>query len=607
MGRLRKSFGFLITTVLAASALAAAVASKPAVFGEGAISRKALSIGSSTAANSKSMLDVVSTTKGALLPRMTTAQKNAIASPPTGLIVYDTDLSALFQYNGSAWKQFASDGLTFTGTLTGNASTATALAANGSNCSAGQFPLGTDASGAVESCTALPTTIAGTANQITASAATGAITLSIPNSPTLPGTTSGTFSGNLTGNVTGNASTATALAANGANCSAGSFPLGTDASGAAESCTTTTSGNTQYTANQYGVVVSGSGNTMSVIAPDASTTKVLTSGGASANPTWAAVTATVPSNANEMVNLAVDTSVSGNALTIALKQADGSTDCAAGAGACIVSLRHGTVTNGGHTQVSVTGALSVTISSGSTLGHISSLNHHIWVYAINNAGTLELGASTTLYDTGNLLSSTTEGGAGGADTNNVIYSTTGRSSVPMRVIARISITEATAGTWASDATKIVTRYFDDPAFDPIAIRVQGSTTTITSTPAEIVFSTRSNDTHGAYSTSTGRFSCPRPGFYHVNCMAGISVSNANADDSYGINTMVNAASVHNNFDRWNKTSPGSRTSEHSHIVACTGTDYISCAAGSEGTSPALINNSGTSMSILWVGAFPGTE
>jgi len=133
-------------------------------------------------------------------------------------------------------------------TITGNAGTATALAANGANCSAGSFPLGVDASGASETCTALPTTIAGTANQITASAATGAITLSIPTNPTLPGTTTGTFSGNLTGNVTGNvsgssgsttgnAATATALAANGTNCSAGSFPLGVDASGASETCT----------------------------------------------------------------------------------------------------------------------------------------------------------------------------------------------------------------------------------------------------------------------------------------------------------------------------------------------------------------------------------
>lgn len=40
-----------------------------------------------------------------------------------------------------------------------------------------------------------------------------------------------------TGNWSGNAATATALAANGSNCSAGSAPLGVDASGAAESCT----------------------------------------------------------------------------------------------------------------------------------------------------------------------------------------------------------------------------------------------------------------------------------------------------------------------------------------------------------------------------------
>ncbi len=91
----------------------------------------------------------------------------------------------------------------------GNVATATALAANGTNCSAGQYPLGVDASGNSESCTALPTTISGTANQITASASTGAITLSIPTNPTLPGTTTGTFSGNLTGNASGTAATIT--------------------------------------------------------------------------------------------------------------------------------------------------------------------------------------------------------------------------------------------------------------------------------------------------------------------------------------------------------------------------------------------------------------
>ena len=50
---------------------------------------------------------------------------------------------------------------------------------------------------------------------------------------------------NVTGTValtSSNVATATALAANGANCSAGSYPLGVDASGAVETCTTVLSG-----------------------------------------------------------------------------------------------------------------------------------------------------------------------------------------------------------------------------------------------------------------------------------------------------------------------------------------------------------------------------
>lgn len=47
----------------------------------------------------------------------------------------------------------------------------------------------------------------------------------------------------VSGNISGNAGTASALAANGTNCSAGSFPLGVDASGNSETCSTALSGN----------------------------------------------------------------------------------------------------------------------------------------------------------------------------------------------------------------------------------------------------------------------------------------------------------------------------------------------------------------------------
>jgi len=46
------------------------------------------------------MLDVKSTTKGLLPPRLTTAQRTAVASPADGLVVYDTDIKGLFYFKG---------------------------------------------------------------------------------------------------------------------------------------------------------------------------------------------------------------------------------------------------------------------------------------------------------------------------------------------------------------------------------------------------------------------------------------------------------------------------------------------------------------------------
>ena len=49
-------------------------------------------------------VDITSTTKGFLPPRMTTTQKNAISTPAAGLVVYDTDTNKLCCYNGSSWN-----------------------------------------------------------------------------------------------------------------------------------------------------------------------------------------------------------------------------------------------------------------------------------------------------------------------------------------------------------------------------------------------------------------------------------------------------------------------------------------------------------------------
>jgi hypothetical protein len=53
------------------------------------------------------MLDVKATDKGMLIPRMTGAQRVAIVSPATGLMVFDTDINSFYTYNGAAagWVQ----------------------------------------------------------------------------------------------------------------------------------------------------------------------------------------------------------------------------------------------------------------------------------------------------------------------------------------------------------------------------------------------------------------------------------------------------------------------------------------------------------------------
>jgi hypothetical protein len=48
-------------------------------------------------------LDVTSTTSGFLPPRMTTAQRNAIASPAQGLVIFNTDSQGLEVYTASGW------------------------------------------------------------------------------------------------------------------------------------------------------------------------------------------------------------------------------------------------------------------------------------------------------------------------------------------------------------------------------------------------------------------------------------------------------------------------------------------------------------------------
>jgi len=64
-----------------------------------------------TTPNSSSLLEVKSATKGILIPRMTKTQRDAITSPATGLLIYQTDKTpGFYYYNGTAWTAVSSKG-----------------------------------------------------------------------------------------------------------------------------------------------------------------------------------------------------------------------------------------------------------------------------------------------------------------------------------------------------------------------------------------------------------------------------------------------------------------------------------------------------------------
>jgi hypothetical protein len=141
----------------------------------------------------------------------------------------------------------------------------------------------------------------------------------------------------------------------------------------------------------------------------------------------------------------VTASVASNAMTVTLNPT-------------VLDFRSTPLTSGTVNTRTVASAISVVVSSGSTLGTVSAQQSRIVVIALDNAGTIELAvvniSGGTNLDETTLISTTAEGGAGAADSATVVYSTTARTSLPYRVVGYIESTQATAGTWATAPSTI---------------------------------------------------------------------------------------------------------------------------------------------------------
>jgi hypothetical protein len=175
-------------------------------------------------------------------------------------------------------------------------------------------------------------------------------------------------------------------------------------------------------------------------------------------------------------------SVSGNALTVALKTLDGQDPSSAKP--VWITFRS-TSGNGQVVVRKVTAPLSLTVSPGSTLGTVNNRIHRLYVYALDNNGTVELAIYNPWDNATNglrgiveaLLQSTiAEGGGGGADNAHTLYSATARTNVAVAKVGYLESTQATAGTWASAPSIVQTAYPGMPKTGDIVQRIIDTTT-----------------------------------------------------------------------------------------------------------------------------------
>ena len=178
-----------------------------------------------SSADASSILDVKSTTKGVLVPRMTLVQRNDISLPANGLLIYQSDNTPGFYfYDGTSWIRTATaenatytagTGMSISSNVVSLGNTTVSSGNYGSSTQVGTFTV--DAQGRLTE--AGNTTISGvspggsaggdlTGSYPNPTIAAGAVSLTTDVSGTLPVANGGTGSTTLSGLVLGNGTSA---------------------------------------------------------------------------------------------------------------------------------------------------------------------------------------------------------------------------------------------------------------------------------------------------------------------------------------------------------------------------------------------------------------
>jgi len=162
---------------------------------------------------------------------------------------------------------------------------------------------------------------------------------------------------------------------------------------------------------------------------------------------------------NSPLNLQLNATVAGNALTIAIKDRNGNDPTTASP--VLVAFRDPTAANGDPVLRAITSALSITVSSTATLGAVNNQANRIWVAVFDNAGASVLGVYNSLNSTGPSIlpwdeTSPASGTAiaGGSNNAQTFYTASGVTSKAFRIIGYLESVQAIAGTWATPPSKV---------------------------------------------------------------------------------------------------------------------------------------------------------
>ena len=213
-------------------------------------------------------------------------------------------------------------------------------------------------------------------------------------------------------------------------------------------------------------------------------------------------------------------------------------------------FRNPTLATGAFEYVKTDTDLTLTISSGSTLGTTNAVQSDVLARVVNDAGTLRLTAENMAggmdaSETG-VISTTAEGGAGAADSSTVIYSGTAVTSKSYRVAGIVRSTQATAGTWATAPSLVQGAGGQAVFLSRSSVRVHtwngyASTNTTIGRFTTVVTNQGSDITYADSATLGASFTINRPGTYGMSFTTDFSSVQA-----FGISLNGTALSVNIN-------------------------------------------------------------